>query len=170
MTRTLAILVAFSAGCLLVGCNAENSNADAEFNRLPVVLSGQAPWGSVNLRLASPDVVKGRTPWGNNEITHAGNSYAGSTPWGKASVTYTNGRLAGQLPWGTVDVGVTATTFDGNAPWGAIHLVLNGGKITGRTPWGSVNLVLGDGYHSFTEPAVLSALLALVADEGAVSS
>lgn len=172
MLRRTAIGRTIGALCLLLfvgvltGCTPGEDNYGKYLEGLPVVVTGKAPWGSVNLRLASADVVVGRTPWGSNEITNTGNRYAGKTPWGGSDVTLVDGHLTGKLPWGGLDVKVTATTLDGKAPWGSVHLVLNGQNITGTTPWGSVSLTLGDGYHSFTDPAVVSALVAIIADEG----
>lgn len=150
---------------LLSGCSGESAPSRAEFDRLPAVITGRGPWGSVALRATPEGTVKGSLPWGQATIQRSGDQYHGSTPWGATRLTYANGTLSGTAPWGKVSVQITEHGVTGKLPWGSVNLVLKGQVLSGTLPWGKVELTIGDRYKSLTEPDVIMALVAILSDK-----
>lgn len=166
LIRSLMLLGAALIIMVTAGCGQpEDPAAIAEFQKAPVVLSGNIPYGGADLRTTSSGVVKGKLPYGRALVNRIGNAYSGDTPFGRTNLTYVDGLLSGKAPYGGINVRISETTVTGRIPYGSVNLTLNGNQITGTLPYGRVTLTLGANYKTLNDPDVVLALAALLSDK-----
>ena len=132
----------------------------------PTVLIGDAGWGTAQLSAVPNAGVEGLLEGERTTMHRTGQTqFSGDTPWSATDLKFQNGKLAGVGPWGKISVNVTANELRGDIPWGKIQLSLKGQELSGPTPWGTAHLRLGDNYQSLTDPAVLTALTAVLSEK-----
>lgn len=129
-----------------------------------LVLTGQAPWGNVELKKADDGSIEGYLAWGNSKLQRNGFSIFGKSAWGCVDLIYEDGHLSGKMPWGNVQLTINDVEVKGDLPWGRCDLRLNGQVLGGNLPWGYANLHLAEKYHSLTDPDVIVAIAALLSD------
>ena len=157
MKRFISVFCLLAIAVMITGCIESSSDN--------LVLSGQAPWGGVELKKNDDGSVEGHTAWGHAKLQQDGSRIFGSTAWGGVDLNYNNGRSSGKIPWGGVNLTIDRTRLKGSLPWGGCDLKLDGQDLDGYFPWGTAHLRLGDKYHSLTDPDVILAIAALVSDK-----
>jgi hypothetical protein len=144
--------------------SAAGTDAQARRPDADVILSGEAPWGRVEL-FAKGDRAEGSISGGKASVFWSADKIWGKSAWGAFNLAHKDDVVAGSFPWGPVTIKIiSATAVSGTGPWGKFELALRGREVTGQLPWGPVNLRLGSKFRSFKEPQVVAAIVAVLAD------
>lgn len=157
----LFVMVLLSVGCE----NLSTKQPPIDYTNPRLVLGGQAPYGRVELLIASDGSIEGRVPYGQVKLRRDGSRIFGKSPFGNVDLTYNSGRLSGQVPYGKVELNISESALTGKIPYGRVALLLNQKNLKGRLPYGSTDLYLGNRYGSLINPDVILAIAALISDK-----